>query len=245
MKFSDILGYAISDYRDNKFKTFLSCLGIIIGVMAIITLLTVSAGVFDGLAQRFSNIETDTILVTPHTYSGVGTILTDRGTVARTHLPPAQFTDRDVELLRNTSGVAAVYPEISTAKEVTYRNGTEYVQQVKAVIPGMSRYADMVQSGRFLSPSDTNAVVIGSNIANGMFLDEVKIGSNLTICNANRDRSQEYVVVGCCSGSTHRRPFRLGQIHADESPWLPGPAHGGQSAAGRRRHLADERVAAY
>jgi ABC-type lipoprotein release transport system permease subunit len=46
MKFSDALGFAIADYWDNKVKTFLSCLGIIIGVAAIITLLKVSAGVY-------------------------------------------------------------------------------------------------------------------------------------------------------------------------------------------------------
>ncbi len=147
MKFLDVIGYSISDYWDNKFKTFLSCLGIIIGVAAIITLLTVSAGVFDGLKERFSNIETDTIVVTPNTYIGIGSILTDKGKVDKPHLPPAHLTDRDVQLLRNTSGVAAVYPEISAPKQVMYLNDSEYVQQVKAVIPGMSRYADMIRSG--------------------------------------------------------------------------------------------------
>ncbi len=82
-----------------------------------------------------------------------------------------------MQLLRNTSGVAAVYPEISAPKQVMYLNETAYVQQVKAVIPGMSRYADMVRCGRFLSPSDTNAVVIGSSIAGGTFVDEVRTGS--------------------------------------------------------------------
>jgi putative ABC transport system permease protein len=196
MKFLDVLWYALSDYRDNKFKTFLSCLGIIIGVAAIITLLTVSAGVFDGLKERFSNIETDTIVVTPNTYTGVGSILTDKGKVEKTHLPPAHFTDRDVQMLRNTSGVAAVYPEISAAKEVVYLNDTEYVQQVKAVIPGMSRYGDMVLSGRFLSPSDTNVVVIGSDIAGDTFVDKVRTGSIITIYSSNRDLSQTYEVVG-------------------------------------------------
>ena len=91
MRLSDVLGFAISDYRENKVKTFLSCLGIIIGVMAIITLLTVSAGVFDGLTERFSNIETDTIVVYPHTYNGMGASLTDKGNVPKTRLPPAQL----------------------------------------------------------------------------------------------------------------------------------------------------------
>ncbi|HUL61592.1 MAG TPA: ABC transporter permease, partial [Methanocella sp.] len=196
MRLVDVIAYAVADYWDNKFKTLLSCLGIIIGVAAIITLLTVSAGVFSGLTDRFSNIETDTILITPHAYSGVGSVLTERGTVARTHLPPAQFTDEDVALLRNTSGVAAVYPEISTAKEVAYLNDTEYVQAVKAVVPGMSRYADMVRSGRYLAANDTYAVVIGSAVAEGMFLDDVKAGSSLTIYSSSRDRSQKYTVVG-------------------------------------------------
>ncbi len=196
MRLSDVLGFAISDYRENKVKTFLSCLGIIIGVMAIITLLTVSAGVFDGLTERFSNIETDTIVVYPHAYKGPGASLTDNGKVTRTHLPSAQLTDRDVDLLRNTSGVAAVYPEISTAEDVTFMNESVSVDQVKAVVPGMCRYADMVRSGRFLSPADKNAVVIGSNLAKGTFSDEVRIGDFLTIYNHNRDRSQKYEVVG-------------------------------------------------
>jgi ABC-type lipoprotein release transport system permease subunit len=71
-RISDILDYALSDYRENKVKTFLSCPGIIIGVMAIITLLTVSAGVFGGLTERFTSIETDTIVVYPHAYKGIG-----------------------------------------------------------------------------------------------------------------------------------------------------------------------------
>jgi putative ABC transport system permease protein len=92
--------------------------------------------------------------------------------------------------------VAAVYPEISTAEDVKYLNESVNVEQVKAVVPGMSRYADAVRSGRFLKPSDANAVVIGSNIADGTFSEEVKPGSQITIYNHNRDRSQKYEVVG-------------------------------------------------
>jgi putative ABC transport system permease protein len=196
VRLSDVLGFAISDYRENKVKTFLSCLGIIIGVAAIITLLTVSAGVFDGLTERFSNIETDTIVVYPHTYRGIGSSLTDQGNVPKTRLPPAQLTGDDVNLIRNTSGVVAVYPEISTAEDVTYRNESVNVEQVKAIVPGMSRYADMLSSGRFLAPGDTNAVVIGSYIADGTFSGTIRPGSNVTIYNHNRDRSRTYEVVG-------------------------------------------------
>jgi putative ABC transport system permease protein len=196
VRFSDILWYAITDYWDNKFKTFLSCLGIIIGVAAIITLLTVSAGVFDSLTERFTSIETDTIAIYPHVYKGVGASLTGNGKASGTSLPPAQLTGRDVSLIRNISGVAAIYPEISTAEDVKYENETVNVQQVKAVIPGMFRYSDMVRSGRFLGASDTDAVVIGSNIASGTFSGEVRAGSFLTIFNHNRDHSQKYEVVG-------------------------------------------------
>jgi putative ABC transport system permease protein len=188
--------FAISDYRENKIKTFLSCLGIIIGVMAIITLLTASAGVFDGLTERFGNTETDTIVVYPHAYNGIGASLTDNGNVPKTHLPSAQLTDRDVDPPRDTSRVAAVYPEISTAEDVTYRNESVSVDQVKAVVPGMCRYGDMVESGRFLSPANGDAVAIGSNLAKGTFSGEVRISDFLTIYNHNGDRSQKYEVVG-------------------------------------------------
>lgn len=196
MKLSDLISYGLSDYRENRFKTFLSCLGIIIGVAAIITLLTVSAGVFDGLTERFSSIETDTIVVYPQAYNGIGASLTGEGSAPKPRLPPAHLTDRDVSLLRNTSGVAAVYPEISVSKEVRYRNESVFVQQVKAVIPGMCRYADMVRSGRFLMPSDTNAVVIGSNIADSTFTDPVTTGAKITVYDTSRTYSRTYEVVG-------------------------------------------------
>jgi putative ABC transport system permease protein len=197
MRLSDVLGYAVSDFGNNKLKTFLSCLGIIIGVMAIITLLTVTAGVFDGLTQRFTRIETDTIAVYPKTQSGgIGAALTGGAKPARANLPPAQLTARDVDLIRNTTGVAAVYPEISTAEDARFLNETVNVPQVKAVIPGMSRYSDMIASGRFLAPGDTDSIVIGSGISVGTFSGEVRPGDRLTIFNHNRDRSRNYTVVG-------------------------------------------------
>ena len=47
MKALDILEYAFSDYTSNKFKTMMSSLGIIIGVMAIVVMLTLGNGLSD------------------------------------------------------------------------------------------------------------------------------------------------------------------------------------------------------
>lgn len=192
MKFVDVLRYAISDYRNSKFKTTMSCLGIIVGVAAIVTILTVSAGLFTGLMGQFHNVEADMMAVYPYTMSG-GVIMPN---VANTHLPPAQLTDRDVNTIKGTQGVLAVYPQITSPEQVTYKKDTETVQQVTAVVPGMSEYSDLIESGRYLSPSDVNAVVIGSNIANNKFLDPVKTGSYITIYNQYTGNSQEYRVVG-------------------------------------------------
>jgi len=65
MKLIDALGQVFLSFSSNKFKTILSCLGIIIGVIAIVVMLSVGQGIQEGAGQAFSGLDLDVITVFP------------------------------------------------------------------------------------------------------------------------------------------------------------------------------------
>jgi putative ABC transport system permease protein len=190
VKASDVFEYAITDFTSSKFKTMMSSLGIIIGVLAIVAMLTLGDGLYSGISSQFGNLELDTMAVLPISMSA----MTGQGQGAA-H-PPAKLTDRDVNVIMGTPGVKEVYPVISVGALANYKGENRSVT-VGGVLPQyMGAYKAMVDKGRYLSQSDTNAVVLGSKVANGTFGREIRTGSYITLTNPYTGKSQDYVVVG-------------------------------------------------
>ena len=65
MRPTDILEYTFSDFSSNKFKTMMSSLGIIIGVMAIVVMLTLGDGLYSGVSQQFGDLDVDQMILVP------------------------------------------------------------------------------------------------------------------------------------------------------------------------------------
>src|SRR5271157_197320 len=195
MKPLDVLEYTFSDFSSNKFKTLMSSLGIIIGVMAIVVMLTLGDGLYSGFSQQFGNLDLDQIIITPGaqtTSSGMGVSL--GGHVSEK--PPAKFTDRDVSLLMGTPGVVEVNPRINQYAAVSYDNQNVSLS-VQGIFPSSeTRLAGTIDKGRFLSPSDTYSVVIGSKVANGSFNKILRPGAVITVSSPFGNQSHQYTVVG-------------------------------------------------
>lgn len=187
----DVLGYAFSDFNSNKFKTLMSSLGIIIGVMAIIVMLTLGDGLYRGVSDQFGDLELDTMYVLP-----MGLDMGQGGMARQTQKVPAELTDRDVTMLANTPGVLEVDPQISLSATVTYK-GTNRTATVSAIMPQyQTRLSHLVDKGRYLSQSDKYSVVLGYKMANGTFDKDIRPGSSITLTNPYTGRSQDYIVVG-------------------------------------------------
>jgi putative ABC transport system permease protein len=195
VKALDILEYAFSDYTSNKFKTMMSSLGIIIGVMAIVVMLTLGDGLQAGVSQQFGSLDLDTMTVLPMSINlGMGS--GSNTGITSVQKPPATFTDRDVSLLANTPGVAAVYPEISASANGAYK-GINRSLSITGILPQYETdLANDMDYGRFLSQTDKYSVVLGSKVANGTYGKVIRTGSYITLTNQYTGKSQDYVVVG-------------------------------------------------
>jgi putative ABC transport system permease protein len=197
MRTLDIFEYTLSDFSSNKFKTMMSSLGIIIGVMAIVVMLTLGDGLYSGVSSQFGDLDLDQVLIVPGGGSAQsqGGMSISFGGQAQ-EKPPAKFTDRDVSLLMSTSGVTEVTPRVNGNGVVTFgeENRSLSIQGVRPA--SETKLSREIDKGRFLTPTDTYSVVIGSKAANGTFDKLVRTGAIITITNPMDGKSHDYTVVG-------------------------------------------------
>lgn len=65
MRLQDMLEFISLGFRSDRFKTLMSSLGIIIGVLAIVVMLSVGEGLYSGVSSQFSTLDLDVIHVIP------------------------------------------------------------------------------------------------------------------------------------------------------------------------------------
>jgi len=196
MRARDVVEYSLADFSSNKFKTLMSSLGIIIGVMAIVAMMSISDGMSSQVSGQFGSLDLNQVVLVPFILEDkTGGLGLGYG-IKETGKPNAKFTDRDIQTLMSIPGVARVSPVIFASGNVSYLNENRSLS-VQAVSPAAEKnLASTLDQGRFLSTSDQYSVVIGSQIANGTFAKKIHVGSALTIKNQMTGQHQDYTVVG-------------------------------------------------
>ncbi len=191
MNLSDVLEFIAVGFKADRFKTLMSSLGIIIGVMAIVVMLSVGEGLYSGVSSQFSTLNLDVISVSPGSahFGGPGT-----GQANRNAAEPARFTDKDAKVLENVVGVKNVAPETSANVVVAFRN-TNASASLMGVDPEKEEtLKGKVAQGRFLTGSDYKSIVIGNGVSENLFRMKITPGNKIRLY--YRDRYMDFTVVG-------------------------------------------------
>ena len=163
--------------RANKLRSALTMLGIIIGVSAVITLLSVGRGVEKYIADAFGSIGTNLLFVLPgsptETSSGPPREIVQGNVV----LGPA-LTERDADALRDrrrAPDVGLVAPEVQSVATVSH-SGQSRRTAVSGATPEYTEVRSWpVALGASLTESDLAAnarvVVLGQTVADTLFPD--------------------------------------------------------------------------
>ncbi|MDD1751381.1 MAG: ABC transporter permease [Methanothrix sp.] len=191
MNLPDILEFIAVGFRADRFKTLMSSLGIIIGVMAIVVMLSVGEGLYSGVSSQFSALDLDMIRVMPGSahFGGPGNDQANRNPAE-----PAKFTDKDTKVLENVVGVKNVAPQTSANVVVSFRN-TNSSASLTGVDPDKEEtLKEDVAQGRFLIGSDYKSIVIGSGVSQDLFRMKVTPGNKIRLY--HEDRYMDFKVIG-------------------------------------------------
>ncbi|MGI6075376.1 MAG: ABC transporter permease [Pyramidobacter sp.] len=158
----------------NKMRSFLTALGIIIGVGAVIAAFAVGAGANRVIDQQISSFGTNSV-----------TVMRQRSAQA-TGDTVKHLTTADAEAIAvNVSGVEAVAPVVNTSVQAITGNAN----WTTTAYGSTQSYADVqgyeIESGRNLTESDgrtgTKVAILGHTVAEQLFPHENPLGKTLRI----------------------------------------------------------------
>ena len=175
----ELLKTALSSLFANKTRSFLTMLGIIIGVFAVVTLISIGQGIQNFVTSRFSNLGSNLIFVAPGK-------LDLRGDPGANYLTN-KLDDKHLKLVETYSSdyVRYLTPMMEIGKNLSYKNKTYYSVVQATNEEGNLAYNVELVSGKFFEKSDVTTrnkvVVIGSEIAKEFFSNQEAIGNNIKI----------------------------------------------------------------
>ena len=168
MKFlSFLIGSSLDDFRRNKVRTFLTSLGIMVGVLSVVLLIAFGLGLRNYIEGQFENIGTNLVYVLPGRIVGEGGGFRDPGSLG------AKFQEKDVITLRKIQNVDYVVPVFEKSVTVTGGGETEISQLLAStheIVLGLNLEIDQ---GRFFTKTDLDkhakVAVIGPKLAENLF----------------------------------------------------------------------------
>ncbi len=177
MTFYDIMHESWLSISGNKMRSFLTVLGIVIGIMAVVIMVAVGETVQQSITDQFSSLGTNTIMIRAGAAQSAGVRSGNRMTL----------TMDDITYLSQLPDVAAVTPMDSTGAQVVYGNKNWSTSMV-GVYPGYATVQNIeMESGTFLDMSAVrNAAtyaVIGPETAEELGLPKNPIGEIIRVRN--------------------------------------------------------------
>lgn len=162
------LGMALSELRVNKLRTFLSLLGITIGIFCIIAVLTVTDSMESSIRKDLKSMGTNVIYLQKWPWDGDGDWWKYMGR------PEPQYSEMKQIKDKVASADAVTYLFSSSGRKIEY--GIDYMENVEllAVTMDLEKMQSVdIAMGRYFSPSEliagSNVIVLGANVWEGLF----------------------------------------------------------------------------
>lgn len=177
MTFYDIAHESWLSISGNKMRSFLTVLGIVIGIMAVVIMVAVGETVQQSITDQFSSLGTNTLMIRAGAAQSAGIRSGNRMTL----------TLDDAEFIGQLPDVAAVSPVENSSAQVVYGNQNWSTSMV-GVYPGYAMVQNIeMQQGSFF---DMNAVksaatyaVIGPDTAEELGMPKNPVGEIIRVRN--------------------------------------------------------------
>ncbi|MBT3405811.1 ABC transporter permease [Candidatus Woesearchaeota archaeon] len=167
----DYLRFALKNLRNRQLRSWLTVLGIVIGIASIVALITVSQGLENSIEEQFEKIGSNRIFISA---AGGG------DPTARSGL-----TQKDVDKLEKLPDLEWVTPYLIAAVPVKF--GRESLNARISGVPSDDmdrRWGDLdlsLKEGRFLAEGEKSSTLIGIRVSDDMFEKDVRVNTNLKI----------------------------------------------------------------
>jgi putative ABC transport system permease protein len=167
--------FTISNIAARKKRSLLTIIAIVIGIAAVVALISLGYGLQNTIDEQFELMGTDKLMIMPGdlmtTFMGAGT----------------EFTQHELDVVQDVNGIKVAGAMVYKSARVEFRGDTKYTyvsgiptDETREVIESMQSFK--VIEGRDLKESDTNAAIVGYLVVNnGFFEKNPEVGDKLEI----------------------------------------------------------------
>ncbi len=180
MQIGETIGVALEALRANKLRSFLTMLGIVIGVGAVIAMVALGRGAQQSVKERIASLGTTLLTVIPGQARGAG------GIASSSERAPLTIDDADAIESRSTF-VAAVQPEMSRSLQVQFENRNTNTQVVGTTANYLEVRRFSLSAGRMFTPADDagrrRVAVLGDQVVSdlGVGVPDALVGESIRV----------------------------------------------------------------
>jgi macrolide transport system ATP-binding/permease protein len=180
-RLTDHFRQAFSSLVSHKMRSFLSMLGILIGVAAVIAMLAVTQGAQDSIKATISSLGSNLLLVYPGSRQ-MGGVRLEAGSVTR-------LTLEDVKAIAQLPTVRRAAPTVRGRGQLVFGNKNCNTQVQGAGVEYAEMHASVPPVGRFFTEDEVQmrekVAVLGLTVAKALFDETDPIGKTVKINRVN------------------------------------------------------------
>ncbi|HIJ11529.1 TPA: ABC transporter permease [Candidatus Woesearchaeota archaeon] len=173
----DYFRLALRSAKQRKIRSWLTMLGIFIGIAAVVALISLSQGLKSAVAEQFVSLGSDKIVI-----QATGTGFGPPGTGAVTPL-----TEKEKDTIEDTAGVDLAVGRLIRTVKMEFKDDIRYTfgvtmpkdQDERDLVIEANDY--QIAQGKMFEPNQLRSVVIGHNIAVDYFDKPVEVRSRMKI----------------------------------------------------------------
>ncbi len=210
---ADYFALAFKNIRRRRLRSWLTIIGIFIGIAAVVSLISLGQGLKDAITGTFSEVGGDKLII-QNANTGFGA----PGSTAIKKL-----NEHDIKVIKKVPGVEVIVPRLLRMGAFRFNGKTKYNfiasfpnnrEQINTILESLSLG---VQEGRMLEQNDKNKVVLGSYFATSKpFGRPIKAGDKLLI------NGKKFEVVGILAETGNMQMDQAALMMEDDMKSLLG-----------------------
>lgn len=186
MKLKKSFQLALNILFHSKLRSWLTIIGIIIGIGAVVSIVSISTGAQQNLEQRLGSLGADIITISPGASRarGIGFGGDSPGGMegGSSSVEIKNLTSKDIFAIKSVSNIKEIMGQVSDKGTIGYSSKTASVS-ITGVDPLVWEKitTEKIDSGRLLMSGDSYSVVLGGQIVSSMFENGIPLNSKITI----------------------------------------------------------------
>jgi len=176
----DYFKFSLNTLKHRKLRSLLTVIGIVIGIAAVVSLITISSGLDNAIKAQFEMMGSDRIYIIPGALTSSGSF--------------EGLTTDDQQILENIPELESVIPLFVKTTKVEYKRDSKNLVIIgwpEEFIDNLEEDYDLkLKEGNYFSPGQVYSVLIGYLVQEDVFEDNVRVKNKIIINN------QEFRVSG-------------------------------------------------